>query len=139
METSKIAVKSFGPIEPHERVNLLDVLRGFAVLAILFVNSTDNAGLFFPNALFSATLDRLGYNLVYILAKGKFWPLFALLMGVGFAIQLERAETRKVNIIPTYLRRLFFLAAIGIILLSFTIRVHQLIMIALAGVPMLFI
>ena len=139
METSKTTVKSFGPIEPQERVILLDVLRGFAVLAILFVNSTDQAGLFFPNVLFSATLDRLGYHLVYILAKHKFWPLFALIMGVGFAIQLERAEARKVNIIPTYLRRLFFLAVIGILLLSFTIRVHQLGQLARAGVLMLFI
>jgi uncharacterized protein len=139
MGTSKTTVGSFGPIEPQERVILLDVLRGFAVLGILFVTSTDNAGLYFPNVLFSATLDRLGYNLVYILGKAKFWPLFALLMGVGFAIQLERAEARKVNIIPTYLRRLFFLAAMGIFLLSFTIRVHQLLNLAIAGVLMLFI
>jgi uncharacterized protein len=139
MGTSKIAVKSFGPIEARERVILLDVLRGFAVLAILFVNSTDNAGLYFPNVLFSATLDRLGYNLVYILGKAKFWPLFALLMGVGFAIQLERAEARKVNIIPAYLRRLFFLAVIGILLFIITIRVPQLLNLAQAGVLMLFI
>lgn len=139
METSKITVKSFGPIEPRERVILLDVLRGFSVLAILFVNSTDNAGLYFPTVLFSSPLDRLGYHLVYILGKGKFWPLFALLMGVGLAIQLDRAEDRKVSIIPTYLRRLFFLVVIGILLLSLTISVPQLVQLARAALPVLFI
>ena len=117
------AAESFGPVRPSERMVLLDVLRGFAILGIIFVNN-DPANLF-RKVLFPSAPDRFGHTLVYIL-------------GVGFAFQLERAAARGVNIIPTYLRRLFFLALLGCVL-SLLIHVPQLLNLAIAGVPMLFI
>jgi uncharacterized protein len=102
---------SFGPVNEQERLVLLDVLRGFSILAILLVNYDFGQTYFdiFP----VSGLDRLSHWFVYVLAKDKFFPFFALLFGVGFGIQLERAKSRNVNIIPTYLRRLFFLFLIG--------------------------
>ena len=103
--------ESFGPVKAPERLALLDVLRGFAIFAILLVNY-DFGQLYF-DAFPASGPDRLSHWLVNVLGRDKFWPFFALLFGVGFGIQLERAETRDVNIIPTYLRRLFFLALIA--------------------------
>ena len=70
-----------GPVQPRERLVLLDVLRGAA-------------------------------GLVQLLSRDEFWTLFALLFGIGFAVQLERAATRNTGIVAPYLRRLLFLALI---------------------------
>jgi uncharacterized protein len=139
MGTLKTSVRPLSPIKPQERVILLDVLRGFAMLGILFLNSTDGAGIFFPDFLCPDALDRIGYQLIYILCGGKFWPLFAILFGVGFAVQLERAEARNLSIIPIYLRRLFFLVVIGFGLTCFSIDVPQLERLAMSGLYMMFI
>jgi uncharacterized membrane protein YeiB len=39
MNASDTKPASFGPIEAHERSQLMDALRGFALLGILVVNS----------------------------------------------------------------------------------------------------
>jgi len=127
---------SFGPVQPKERVILLDVLRGFAILGILFVNY-DVAGSY-TEILFPSELQQFGHRLIFVLGKSKLWPLFAMLYGVGFAIQLERADARGTNIIPVYLRRQFSLFLIGFLLLS-VINVTQLLNLAIHGVPLLFI
>jgi len=87
---------------------------------------------------FPAAIDRFGHGLIYVLGSGKLWPLFAILFGTGFAIQLERAEARGVTILPTYLRRLFFMVVI-VGVLGLMINVFQLLLLARAGLVMLFI
>jgi len=131
------ATERFGPVKPRERIELLDVLRGFAVLGILFVNN-DVAG-YHTEILFPSALEQFGHSLIFVLGRGTLWPLFAVLYGVGFAIQLERAEARGKNIIPAYLRRQFFLVLICCCLLLLAINVVQLLRLASHGVPMLFI
>jgi len=127
--------KSFGPIEAPERMILLDVLRGFAIFGILVANNLGTG----PYLDFSLTsLERFSANLIEILVRDKFWPLFALLFGIGFAVQLERADARNAGIWKPYLRRLLFLALIGGVLQLF-IEVPQLLQLAITGVPMLVI
>jgi uncharacterized protein len=70
--------------------------------------------------------------------SGKFYPLFALLMGVGMAIQVERAAARGLSVVPVYLRRLFFLYLIGWIG-SFFLSVSQLYFLAVAALVTFFI
>jgi len=67
---------SFGPVKPQERIALLDVLRGFAILGIVFVNF-DIAGYYTP-VVFPAAIDRLGHSLIDVLGSGKLWPPFPL-------------------------------------------------------------
>jgi uncharacterized protein len=131
-----VTSERLGPVTPRERIEFLDVLRGFAILGIVFVNY-DVAG-YYTSIVLPSALDRLGHALIYVFGSGKLWPLFAILFGVGFAIQLDRAESRGVNIIPVYLRRLFFLALIGCGL-QLVINVQQLLLLVRAGVPMMFI
>lgn len=128
--------QSFGPVSPQERVAFLDILRGFAILGILFVNNGVTG--YYTHIVSPSAVDQFGNTLISVLGSGKLWTMFAILYGVGFAIQLERAEARGTNIIPTYLRRQFFLALIGCVL-SLVIHVPQLLMLAIHGVPMLFI
>lgn len=105
-----------GPTRTGERVVVLDVLRGFAILGILLVN----APLFFEplwsgvmSGPASGVLDRAAELATEALAEGKFFTLFSLLFGVGVAMQMRRAERRERRFAPFYLRRMAVLAAVG--------------------------
>ena len=105
-----------GPTRPAERVLVLDVLRGFAILGILLVNAplffvplwSDVVGVSGGNAL-----DQIASLATAALAEGKFFTLFSLLFGVGAAMQMRRAHERGRRFAPFFLRRLAILAAIG--------------------------
>lgn len=105
-----------GPITARERIVTLDVLRGFALLGILVVNIS-----FFANPIsdpfnfnMHSSADAVAGWLIGFFAQGKFYPLFSLLFGLGFAVQLERAQARRRSFVPVYLRRLLVLLAIGV-------------------------
>lgn len=110
---------SEGALQPtHRRLEHLDVLRGFALLGILLVNFE-----FFTRPLQSVVLggeaDLAGLHLiaqeaVRVFAEGKFYPLFSMLFGAGFALMLERARDRQAPFWGVYLRRLFVLFLFGL-------------------------
>jgi len=107
-----------GPIESAERSRLLDSLRGWALLGILVANMMSFIGFsFLPEEargrLLLARLDDLSEFLLEWLVVGKFYSIFSLLFGIGFAIQLGRLEQRGEGVLR-YLRRLAILFAIGI-------------------------
>ncbi len=95
----------------------LDVLRGFALFGILLVNFE-----WFTRALPEIVLgsqpglvglDRAVDLAINTLATGKFYALFSMLFGAGFALMLDRAAKREAPFWGTYLRRLSMLAVIG--------------------------
>jgi uncharacterized protein len=106
------------PVAPAERIVLLDVLRGFALLGILlmniegFVGPLNSALTGVDPALAGA--DRLADALVYFFVQGKFYTLFSLLFGMGFAVMSGRAEQARRPFVPVYLRRSLGLAVIGL-------------------------
>lgn len=105
------------PIETHERIHTLDMLRGFALFGILLVNMA-----FFKSSFYALTIggtwtslpDQIATTAIRFFAEGKFFTIFSFLFGLGFAVQLERAEARGARVVPSYLRRLFALLLIGI-------------------------
>jgi uncharacterized protein len=108
------------PVAPAERVELLDSLRGFALLGVFLINLMSFSGWLFIGseeqaALVSSALDDLVYFLFTLLAEGKFYSLFSLLFGIGFAIQMLRAEEKRIDFAPRFRRRLWVLAGIGMI------------------------
>ena len=58
--------------------------------------------------------DAVGRPLVQLLADGKFWTLFSVLFGLGFALQMKRADARGARFAPFYVRRLLILLVIGL-------------------------
>lgn len=106
------------PVAPHERIAAMDVLRGFALLGILLMNIEGMAGPLMGSvtgidpALSGA--DRIADALVYVFVQGKFYPLFSMLFGMGFAVMLQRAEARERPFFAVYLRRVLALLAIGL-------------------------
>ncbi|MFP2897958.1 DUF418 domain-containing protein [Corallococcus sp. 4LFB] len=112
---------SVGPVEASERVHLLDALRGFALLGVFVSNSLSwfNGRLLLPReqalALAAPPLEAAVNSLFGLLIDQKFVTLFTFLFGLGFALQLTRAEARGVSIVPVYRRRLAVLLGIGLV------------------------
>jgi len=66
-------------------------------------------------ALFPGRADVIGQFFVDWLFQGKFVTIFSFLFGLGFAMQMSRAEARGVSFLGFYPRRLAALALIGAI------------------------
>ena len=105
------------PVVANERIQALDVVRGFALIGILLMNVE-----FFNRAisqLGSGMQSGLtGANLwvsyfVQCFVVGKFWTIFSLLFGMGFAVMLTRAERAGRSFLVPYLRRIAALAVFG--------------------------
>ena len=78
-----ISDSASAPVAGHERIPLLDVLRGFALLGILLMNIEAFVGTL-SSALTGLAprltgLDRWVDAAIYILVQGKFYTLFSLL------------------------------------------------------------
>ena len=106
------------PVDTGERVEVMDVLRGFALLGILLMNIEAFVGPLMEsitgvNPRFSGA-DRWMDAGIYVLVQGKFITLFSLLFGMGFAVMLERANATGRNGTALYARRLLALLGIGL-------------------------
>jgi len=110
-----------GPVAPSERIELLDVLRGVAVLGILLANM--------PYMSIAATLadpteaaigsdrfvDRASYVLVRFFADTKFITIFSTLFGAGLGIMSARALASGAKFGRIYSRRLLLLLLFGLL------------------------
>ncbi|MFY9509381.1 MAG: DUF418 domain-containing protein [Rubrivivax sp.] len=103
-----------------ERIPVLDIVRGFALLGILIMNMPGFGASFFAEAdgsfLWTHPVDRAAENIREALFSGKFNSMFSLLFGIGFTIQYGRLQQRDPQRATlTYLRRLLALLAIGLV------------------------
>ena len=107
---------SAAPVKDADRIQVMDVLRGFALLGIFLMNIE-----FFSITLYEygggvppgQGLDTVAGLFVYLLVQGKFWVLFSLLFGMGFALMRERARAAGRPFVGLYLRRTFLLMLFG--------------------------
>ncbi len=108
------------PTPVADRIGSLDFLRGIAVLGILIINietfSYPDSWSPFANGYHNNT-DHWTRFVVYTLAQGKFFGMFALLFGAGFYMFLERLEAKGSGIkaLDLYARRLIWLFIFGLI------------------------
>jgi uncharacterized protein len=103
----------------RDRVDVLDAVRGAAVLGILFVNIESLSGYTFLSHVERASLPLAEWNgaaeaMVAIFVEGKFYALFSLLFGIGFAVFVQRAQARGADAVPLFRRRLTGLLLIGL-------------------------
>lgn len=115
------------PTQSHERIQLLDTVRGFALFGIMFINMTWFTGFAVlsshqKNALGTARIDEWVHWLIEVFIAGKFWTIFAFLFGVGAAIHFQRFESKLQNpesapqaFSRLYIRRLAALLLIGLL------------------------
>ena len=101
------------PTTPKERIQVIDILRGWAIFGILVVNILDFSGsAAFPER-WTAPVDQAVVASIEFFFRFKFVTLFSALFGLGFFLQTTRAESRGINFLPLYLRRLFILLIFG--------------------------
>jgi uncharacterized protein len=92
------------------RIVEVDVVRGFCLFGVVLVNMY---GFGADSIAWSSATDRAAYTIMHVFFESKSWTLLSVLFGLGFSLQLERADARGVSILPTYLRRLAVLFALG--------------------------
>ncbi len=111
----------FAPIPSSERIQLLDVLRGFALFGVLVANifwSFNGFSFVSPQRaleLTAAPIDAAAYYFIRFFIDKKFILLFSLLFGFGFAVQVMRAEEKGSNVAVFYSRRQLILFFIGVV------------------------
>jgi uncharacterized protein len=108
-----------GPVSVSERILFIDVLRGMALFGILAANMR---AFFAPldcyehiGVLFHGRADVVAQWFIEALIQRKFITIFSFLFGMGFAIQMTRAEARGVRFLSFYPRRLLALALFALV------------------------
>lgn len=106
------------PVSLNERVDILDVLRGFALLGVMLDNLMGFTGWGFKTLSMREALPTWPADGILALSEltfinGKFYSLFSLLFGIGFSIILIRNEQKGINPLKIFYRRLFILLLIG--------------------------
>lgn len=113
------AVPTMRPVAQAERIHILDILRGFAVFGILAVNIGGFATpAFYPGYILPENLpwyDLIAGTLTLFFAEGKFYTIISFLFGLGFAVQLARAEAKGRDVRSFYPRRLWVLFGLGLL------------------------
>ena len=102
------------------RIEVIDAVRGAAVLGILFANIQSWSGYkFIPLEMIAElpfyNLDEVFNAIQWWLIDGKVYAMFSLLFGVGFGLQWNKYENDAERFLPMYRRRMFFLLLFGLL------------------------
>ncbi|ANM31528.1 hypothetical protein ABI59_21100 [Acidobacteria bacterium Mor1] len=102
-----------------QRHEIVDIFRGFALIGVLLSNilwTTQHFALTEDqrSALPFHTGNLLVEALSLMFVEFKFYTIFSILFGLGFAIQLDRLQARGSGAAGTFARRLTVLLAIGL-------------------------
>ncbi|WP_342119602.1 DUF418 domain-containing protein [Pseudoduganella sp. OTU4001] len=113
----RIHSPGFTPTASNERIEALDVVRGFALIGICIMNvEWFNRAITDLGRGINPSLTGIDWVISFIaqyFVTGKFWTIFSLLFGMGFAVMLTRADQAGRSFLGPYLRRIFALAAFG--------------------------
>lgn len=108
------------PVLKKKRIEILDVIRGFAIFGIIIANIQSWSGYKFISFELLASLPYYDYNemgkyIFMFFIDTKFYTLFSLLFGIGFYIQFHKFRDDQAPFLKVYRRRLLFLILFGAI------------------------
>lgn len=112
-------MQPLSPTNASERETFLDALRGVAILGIFIANLSgfswysDGAGVISSSPYIIPAWDDGMFFLHQMFLEGKFYSIFSLLFGWGIALQIKRAASRGIDVLPVIRRRLFFMLLLG--------------------------
>ncbi len=136
-----VDVAKLAPTAGGDRIQLLDTLRGLAILGILLINVHVMGWPIyyelFPALHSQAPWDLAAEALKTFFVENKFYTLFSFLFGLGMAIQLERHRASGRAFTPFFVKRLLILAAFGLVHGVFVWSGDILLIYALLGFPLL--
>jgi uncharacterized protein len=102
----------------NERIEALDLMRGFALLGILLINMPAFHSPFSyidPYSWFDGEWDTEIFTFLDIFVQASFYPLFSMLFGYGLAMQFMKTQKNGWRFAPLAVKRLAFLLLIGIV------------------------
>ncbi len=110
---------NYQPLAVRERVEILDLLRGFALFGIFMVNlPLMNAPFLTEMGQFAIWTDPANMKAHWVINfffTGKFYTLFSMLFGIGFYFFMRKANESGNNVLSLFRRRLGWLLAIGVL------------------------
>ena len=111
-------VQRLRPVSAENRIESLDVARGFALLGILMVNvqllCQPMAWLYSGGGSNEGPIGIAAYYTTRLFFESKSYPLFSLLFGMGMMMMRQRALAAGRSFAKPYLRRLSMLLLMGI-------------------------
>lgn len=107
------------PLLKDSRIEIIDILRGFALLGIVMVHFTEQYYAGQPPEVHADMIaknlaDQITLGVIGFLIQGKFFMIFSFLFGLSFFIQLDKSDNSSKFIIR-FAWRLLILFAIGLI------------------------
>jgi uncharacterized protein len=125
----------------NNRIEIVDALRGFALLGIILIHSVEHFDFFYPPEIqwgFSTEVDQFVMEAVMFLISGKAYSIFALMFGFSFYIQMNRQKNKGVDFRARYIWRLLILMVLGFIH-SLFYEGDILLIYAVLGIPLVFL
>lgn len=120
-------------LKANERIDTIDILRGFAVFGICFVNMPEMFGNGVAFVTGTTGFDAVVRLLYDMFIQTKFYTLFAFLFGLSFYLFMNSAERRGAQPRRMMARRLVWLLVFGTIHFFFIWFGDILMMYALSG------
>ncbi len=120
MEPVPTSEAATGPVPQSQRIESLDVLRGFALLGILIINIQSFAMVWvaYVNPTVYGDLTGANYGvwlLSHLLADQKFMPIFSMLFGAGIVLMTSRRRAAGRGSAGVHYRRMGFLLLFGLL------------------------
>ncbi len=107
------------PFEKSQRLEVIDLLRGIALVGIFMVNMPIMNAPFAAQTgelvLWTDSLNHFSHLFIMFFFTGKFYTIFSMLFGIGFYFFLRKADESGVSVLPVFKRRLVWLLVIGIL------------------------
>ena len=109
---------NLSPVKTTNRIEILDIWRGFAVFGIFMVNIEIMNSVFMNQDLYYeemiGPLDSIIIRISQLFFYNKFFPIFSFLFGLGIAMQLEKLKLKKKSRSFIF-KRMLILFVIGIL------------------------
>ena len=100
-----------------KRLNVVDALRGFAIVGIILVHNIEHFSLYWTPAGYPKWLkmfDKIVWDTIFYTFGGKVHVIFALLFGLTFYLQFENERNKGFDFRLRFFWRLILLFIIGI-------------------------
>lgn len=105
-----------GLLAKFSRIEVVDALRGFAVMAIMMLHNIEHFNFYdfpTPSSSFMQAMDKGVWETLFFLFAGKAYAIFSLLFGFSFFIQFNNQAKKGKDFRLRFLWRLFLLFIIG--------------------------
>lgn len=104
------------PVEQKQRITIIDILRGWALLGVALMNYADY---FYMGLDWSVYKPDLLTNILLwvsnIIFAAKSWTLLSVLFGYGFSVLMENVAAKGINPTLFFSRRMFWLFILALI------------------------